>query len=241
MAEQRDAALLLRRIPWGETSLICHFLTAEHGRIALMARGARRAKSAFRATLAPLHVLALRWRPGRKGMGTLLECARGEALASEAQALEGLELLALAARLFIEGDPHGYAETRDALARMATLPAGGRLHAGCWQLLAAAGWVGGFGACWQCGAALSGFGGAREAFWMPDARLVCGACRQGGGRRIEADDLARLAAWMPPEGDASALAESLAEARGVLPSWAAMIRDVLRRHGVRHRVDFSVC
>ncbi|HKI61379.1 MAG TPA: recombination protein O N-terminal domain-containing protein, partial [Mariprofundaceae bacterium] len=51
MAELNDAALLLRRIPYSETSLVCHFLTENHGRIVLMARGARRAKSAFRASL----------------------------------------------------------------------------------------------------------------------------------------------------------------------------------------------
>ncbi len=234
MAEHRDAALLLRRIPYGETSLICHFLTRENGRIALMARGARRAKSAFRATLAPLHALELRWRPGRAGMGTLLECARGEALAREDQTLEALELLALAGRLFIEGDPHGYEEARDALARLRAAPPEAGLHAGCWRLLNSAGWAGGFESCWQCGADLLD---AAEAFWTLDARLVCRAC--GAGRRIEREALAWLG--MLARGEDAAARERLAAARGVLPSWAAMIRDVLRRHGVRHRVDFSIC
>jgi len=40
MAEIRDDALLLRRIPYGDTSFIIHVLTREHGRISLMARAA---------------------------------------------------------------------------------------------------------------------------------------------------------------------------------------------------------
>ncbi|MDX8402168.1 MAG: recombination protein O N-terminal domain-containing protein [Mariprofundaceae bacterium] len=226
MSEQRDEGLLLRRIPYGDASFVCHFLTSEHGRIALMARGVRRAKSPFRATLAPLHALNLRWRPGRRGMGTLLECGRGDMLVPLDRALAGMELLALASRLFIEGDPHGFAETRRALARLTAVPAAGCLHVACWSLLGEAGWVGGFDACWQCGTA---FGSGAEARWTADARLVCAAC--GSGRRLAPDEVARLDGWMQ--------GAALAGAPDVLPSWAAMMRDVLRRHGVRHRIAFS--
>jgi len=43
--------LVLRTYPLTESSLIVHWLTREHGRIATVAKGARRAKSAFRGKL----------------------------------------------------------------------------------------------------------------------------------------------------------------------------------------------
>lgn len=47
----RATGIVLRTYPLTETSLIAHWLTSEHGRIATAARGARRAKSPFRGKL----------------------------------------------------------------------------------------------------------------------------------------------------------------------------------------------
>ena len=38
---QTDRALCLRRFPYGESSLVAHFMTREHGRVALLAKGAK--------------------------------------------------------------------------------------------------------------------------------------------------------------------------------------------------------
>lgn len=49
--EERASGLILRIRPLTETSLIVHWLTPELGRIATVAKGARRAKSPFRGKL----------------------------------------------------------------------------------------------------------------------------------------------------------------------------------------------
>lgn len=49
--EERATGLVLRTYPLTETSLIIHWLTKEQGRLATVAKGARRSKSAFRGKL----------------------------------------------------------------------------------------------------------------------------------------------------------------------------------------------
>lgn len=49
--DEKATGLILRTRPLSETSLIVHWLTAGHGRIATVAKGARRPKSPFRGKL----------------------------------------------------------------------------------------------------------------------------------------------------------------------------------------------
>ena len=49
--DERATGLVLRTHPLTESSLIVHWLTREHGRIATVAKGARRPKSSFRGKL----------------------------------------------------------------------------------------------------------------------------------------------------------------------------------------------
>lgn len=49
--EERSSGLILRTRPLTETSLIVHWLTAEEGRVATVAKGARRPKSPFSGKL----------------------------------------------------------------------------------------------------------------------------------------------------------------------------------------------
>ena len=49
--EQKTTGIILRTRPLTETSLIVQWLTADHGRVATVARGARRPKSPFRGKL----------------------------------------------------------------------------------------------------------------------------------------------------------------------------------------------
>jgi len=58
-----DRVLLLRRYPYGESSLVVHGLAREHGRVHWLAKGAYRPKSAFYAVLDLFDTLELAWSP----------------------------------------------------------------------------------------------------------------------------------------------------------------------------------
>ena len=223
MAEIQDGALLVRRIPYGDTSLICHFITEHHGRIALMARGARRPKSAFRASLEPLYELQIAWRPGRSGMGTLTDVNRGAALLQPAQMLDGQELIAIASRLFQEGDSHGYEELHSALQLLAVSSQQPLLVA-VWKLLEQTGWLGDMSCCWQCSADVEG-----SMFWK-QGHLLCGAC--GQGMEISAGLRKTVAALM--HGERVMLSEANSG------RWREMIRLILQQHGIKATDSFKV-
>ncbi|EEG09074.1 DNA repair protein RecO [Pseudogulbenkiania ferrooxidans] len=57
----RQPAYVLHAQPYRETSLLLDVLTREHGRIALVARGARRPRSDLRGVLLPFQPLLLAW------------------------------------------------------------------------------------------------------------------------------------------------------------------------------------
>ena len=52
---------VLHSRPWRETSLIVEAFTREHGRVGLVARGVRQARSRFRGLLLPFRLLLLSW------------------------------------------------------------------------------------------------------------------------------------------------------------------------------------
>ena len=102
-----DPAFVLHTRPWRETSLIVDILSRHHGRLGLVARGARRAGSALKARLIPFQPLTLSWF-GRGQLRTLHAaewqggslCLRGHAL------MCGFYLNELLLRLLPEGDAH---------------------------------------------------------------------------------------------------------------------------------------
>ena len=62
MAAQRiseEPAYVLHRYDWSESSLILEVFTRHHGRMALVAKGAKRPSSGFRPVLLPLQPLRL--------------------------------------------------------------------------------------------------------------------------------------------------------------------------------------
>lgn len=67
-AERRVQALVLRRIPYGDTSLVFHVFSREAGRLGLMAKGVRRPKSRLDPVLQTGHLaeLQLLVREGRE-------------------------------------------------------------------------------------------------------------------------------------------------------------------------------
>jgi len=106
-AERRvERALVLRRFPFGESSLVLHALTPGHGRVAWLAKGAYRPSSGFFAVFDLFDTLEVRWsaRPhqelGLVTRATLLTRRAGLAhdLARYRVALELLELAQLTAR-----------------------------------------------------------------------------------------------------------------------------------------------
>ena len=56
-----DRAYVLHTYPYRETSLILQVWTEKHGRMGLVAKGARRPKSAHRSLLVPFQPLVLDW------------------------------------------------------------------------------------------------------------------------------------------------------------------------------------
>jgi DNA repair protein RecO (recombination protein O) len=68
---QRDAAVLLRSVDFGEADRVLTFLTREQGRVSVLAKGARRSKRRFAGALEPFALLRVEIASGRSGMGRL--------------------------------------------------------------------------------------------------------------------------------------------------------------------------
>ncbi len=85
---QLEPAYVLHSYPYKETSLIVEVFTRHCGRVGLLARGARRARSALRGTLLAFHPLRLSWSASAE-LGTLVaaEWSGGQ------RALAGLGLM----------------------------------------------------------------------------------------------------------------------------------------------------
>ena len=178
MKQQQDDALLLRALPYSDSSLILHILTQHHGRISLMARGARRAKSPFRASLMPLHQLNITWREPRTGnMGTLIDVQRLRPLLSEQKVLAGQALLAKASILFPDGVHAGFEELWNALHTLSHRPEDSGLMAATWGMMLDAGWVGDFEHCWHCSEHID----LIETMFWRQAHLLCESCANKQG------------------------------------------------------------
>jgi DNA repair protein RecO (recombination protein O) len=104
---EQQPGFVLHAYPWRETSLIIDTLTRDYGRVALVARGAKRPTSHFRGLLVPFSPLALSW----SGRAEVKSLTRAEWLGGLAP-LRGDELLSafylneLLVRLLARGDPH---------------------------------------------------------------------------------------------------------------------------------------
>lgn len=98
---------VVHRRPWRESSLLIEFFAREYGRIGLVAKGARSARSAWRGLAEPFVPLAASWsRRGEMGTLTGLEPA-GPPCALTGRALWcGLYVNELLLRLLSRDDPH---------------------------------------------------------------------------------------------------------------------------------------
>ncbi len=109
MRIQQQPGFVLHQNPYSETSLVLEVFTPEHGRVGLLAKGARRPGNRSRAFLKPFQPLLLSW-SGRGELPVLTGAEPQEA--SAALALEGHGLYCgfyvneLLVRLLHRHDPH---------------------------------------------------------------------------------------------------------------------------------------
>jgi DNA repair protein RecO (recombination protein O) len=136
---QDEPAFVLHTIPWRETSLVVELLTRDHGRVACVAKGAKRPASRLRGVLTgfqPLHVSFT----GRHELRTLTaaDWLGGMAAPQGDGLLCGFYMNELLVRLLPRDDPHpglfdGYAQALVALGLGESLEATLRRFE--WQLL----------------------------------------------------------------------------------------------------------
>ena len=126
MRIEQQPAFVLHARAWRETSMLIEAFTRDHGRVGLVARGVRGARSRFpRASLQPLQPLLLGW-SARGELGTLTGAEQtgtrwilsGDAL------LAGIYVNELVLRLTSRNDAHGaaFAAYTECLGRLAEQP-----------------------------------------------------------------------------------------------------------------------
>jgi len=89
MRVQEQPAYILHHRPFRDTSQIIDVLTRDHGRLSLMSRGSRSAKSRQKSILQPFNSLILSW----SGKGDLPTLTAAEALTSSTCRISGKALL----------------------------------------------------------------------------------------------------------------------------------------------------
>jgi DNA repair protein RecO (recombination protein O) len=102
-----EPAFILHHYPWSESSLILDVFTRHRGRIALVAKGAKRPTSSFRPVLLPLQALRLGY-SGDAEIRTLksADWMGGHVMPTGEALLSGYYLNELLIRLLARDDPH---------------------------------------------------------------------------------------------------------------------------------------
>lgn len=104
---EHEPAYVLHSYPYKESSLIVEAFTRHRGRVGLLARGARRPRSAIRGTLLAFHPLRLSW-SAAADLGTLVsaEWAGGQPALSGMALMCGFYVNELLLRLLPREDAH---------------------------------------------------------------------------------------------------------------------------------------
>lgn len=120
--QQDEAAFVLHSYPYSESSLILEVFSRQHGRLAIMARGARRPRSALRGLLMGFQPLRLSWF-GKGEIRTLhgAEWQGGQPYLQGRALMCGFYLNELLLNLLARDDPHEqlFDDYADALLRLA--------------------------------------------------------------------------------------------------------------------------
>jgi len=105
--QEDELAFVLHSYPYRETSLILEVFSRQHGRVALIARGARRARSPLRGLLMSFQPLVLSWF-GKHELRTLhrAEWQGGQPQLQGKALLCGLYVNELLLNLMVRDDPH---------------------------------------------------------------------------------------------------------------------------------------
>jgi DNA repair protein RecO (recombination protein O) len=176
----KTEAIVLRSIRYGEADRIVHLYTPRHGRLAAIAKGARRARSRFGARLEPFFHVRVVLHIGRGDLHTVTAVdtvAANRGVRDHAATLDAAARACDAvARLFETEDAHPEVFTllANQLSLLGTDPDQARAATGLafrLKLLLAAGLVPHLGSCTECGESehLSGFSAAAGG-------IVCSSC-----------------------------------------------------------------
>jgi len=117
-----EPGFVLHAYPYKETSLVVEAFTRRHGRVGLLARGARRPRSAMRGVLLAFHPLRLTWTASAE-LGTLIsvEWGGGQKTLAGVGLMCGFYINELLLRLLPRDDAHEalFDAYSEALARLA--------------------------------------------------------------------------------------------------------------------------
>ncbi|MBX3246430.1 MAG: DNA repair protein RecO [Myxococcales bacterium] len=95
-------AFVLRAVDYRDHDRIVTLLTREHGRVGVLARGARRSRRRFAGAIEPFQRLRVRWRPTRGSLGALDEAVVERSFAGLLSSLPRMEAAGQAVRLVRE-------------------------------------------------------------------------------------------------------------------------------------------
>lgn len=229
-ASYATEAIVLRTFRTGEADRVAHLLTPGHGRVAVIAKGARRTTSKLGARLEPLTRIDAVLAPGRGELAVLASAdvidSGDPVRADPVRALAASAGVEAVVRLFPEPEPderlyQGLARLLEALAGdLGPEPraaADALALAFALKLLALAGWRPEVGACAGCGAPPAAYDAAQGC-------AVCAAC--GAGSPLEPEQ-ARWAARLLAEPLSAALVPD-PEARAAI---ARIVRETAAEHG----------
>lgn len=192
-----DEALVVRRIPYGDSSLVLALVTRRHGRLRALAKGAYRPKSRYCGVFDLFDTLRVTAaRPRGEGLALVTEATlerRRRAIPQDLRryrvALSVLELGALGAREG-EGDPRLFGLLEQALDQLATGAADPSLVRVAFDLsfLVCMGLNPALERCAACGRPPEKGRGPRTAFSSGAGGRLCPACgseARASGRRVE--------------------------------------------------------
>jgi DNA repair protein RecO (recombination protein O) len=204
VSQEKTEAIVLRGVDFSESSRIVTFLSPERGRLACIAKGARRKNSGVSAVLDTFNRVELvyYWKEGRQ-VQTLAEASLLDDFGGLKCDLERISYAAfpleLVSKIAHENEPSRdlYAALVLGLQELGAWPGGIRLHA-CrlgLQLIGVAGFAPELDGCVRCGSAhLAVAPGFDDA-----GGVLCDDC--GGGRRVSAEAFTVLRDLACDDGD----------------------------------------
>ena len=203
----KTEAVVLRSIRYGEADRILHVYTPDHGRIAAIAKGARRSRSRFGARLEPFTHVDLMLYPGRSlDVITQAEVIRpyGAALTPDyPRYTAGVAMLETAERFTPEDKEPSLRQFLLIVGGLRALGETARdprlvLDAYLLRSLSVAGYAPALEECARCGTR-----GRLPAFAIPAGGMVCGSCRTHGAAAPGAGTVALMAALLQGDWDSA--------------------------------------